>query len=289
MFIVTAAGASLQPTQRRAIVSVVIGAEYQRIWDIMCAANWQAYAARHGYDLIIVTDFLDRSERGLARSPAWQKLLILDQPWAAAYDRIVWIDADIVIADTAPDVAAAAPDPRLVGICASGDQMSEAEKHIYFERLYEMTVDSRAVEKAWAYHEGNRLAADGLPAQGVPMLNTGVMVLSPEHHNALFLEAYARDGQTRLYEQPHLSYELHRRGLIHRITPRFNWIVQEVLVLNFPGLTTGSSEAELGAVVEYMNRELGKAYFLHFAGSMNLMRYMAARKAQAGLAQAAAA
>lgn len=288
MIVVNGPGATFKATHRKAIVSLVIGEEYQAIWQTMCHANWEAYCARHGFDLIIVGAPLDTSERGQGRSPAWQKLLILNQPWSSQYDRIVWVDADIVISPFAPDITQSCPDPRMVGVCVSGDQMSEADKHIYFERLYNMQVDPNQAARAWQIHEGNRLAEDGIPA-GAPMLNTGVLVLSPRLHNEVFLETYALEGLTRLYEQPHLSHELHRRGLIHRISARFNWIVQEILTLHFPHTTTAADPAELEAIVGHMRKELGKCYFLHFAGSMNLMRYMAGLAQQSGQAFAPAA
>lgn len=274
MFTVSRNGTPFQPRHKRAIVSVVIGEEYLRVWTAMSRPNWQAYCDRHGYDLICITDHMDASERGLGRSPAWQKCLILDQPWSGAYDRIVWVDADIIISSIAPDICASAPDPAMVGVCVSGDQMSEADKHIYFERLHKMTIDPDKVMVAWGYHEGNRLAQDGIPAEGVPMLNTGVMVLTPALHNQVFLDTYAMEGASRLYEQPHLSHELFKRGLIHKISPRFNWIVQEIMVLHFPNSSLATDDAELEVIVNHMRKELGKAYFLHFAGCMNLLRYI---------------
>ncbi|WP_395670347.1 hypothetical protein [Phenylobacterium sp.] len=289
MFVIDRPGASLQPTHRRAIVSVVIGEEYKAIWSTMSQASWQAYCARHGYDLIIVTEPLDTSGRAAGRSPAWQKLLVLNEPWSALYDRIVWIDADIVISPTAPDIVAASPDPAKVGVCISGDQMSEADKHVYFERLYNMQVDPLQAARAWEIHEANRLAEDGITEAGAPMLNTGVMVLTPALHNDLFLETYALDGKSRLYEQPQLSYQLWKRGLIHRLSARFNWIVQEVLTLQFHEASAVASEKDLVEIVAYMRKELGRCYFLHFAGSMTLLRYMAGLARQSGEAFAPAA
>jgi hypothetical protein len=274
MFIVEGPSTQLQPANKKAIVTIVIGQEYQAIWQILCQANWLAYAERHNYDLIVITDFLDRSERGLGRSPAWQKLLILSQPWSAAYDRIVWVDADILMSSAAPDICESSPDPDLVGVCVSGDQMSEADKHIYFERLYKMAVQPLAAAKAWTIHEGNRLGEDGIPREGVPMLNTGVIVLNPAKHREVFLDTYALEGKSRLYEQPHLSHELFKRGLIHRLSARFNWIVQELLTLHFHGFSGDPAELEL--IVRFIRREQEKAYFLHFAGSMPLMRHLCA-------------
>lgn len=264
---------ALPAGHRRAIVSVVIGDEYRRIWDAVSRGSWERYAATCGYDLVIVTQPLDRSDRGLGRSPAWQKLLVLDQPWAGQYERIVFLDADIIISDGAPDVVESAPDPAKVGVCVSGGQLSEAGWHIYLERLYKFRIHPSRVEAARLMHEGGRLSADGITDPAVPMLNTGVMVLSPQH-NDLLLATYAKDGASRLYEQPHLSQDLFRAGLIHPISPRFNWGVHEMLTLDLPP-DFALSDATLPHLVTQIRNELEKSYFLHFAGSMPLLRVLA--------------
>ncbi|MET0275172.1 MAG: hypothetical protein ABW360_19465 [Phenylobacterium sp.] len=287
MILIDNGGTGFQPRHRRAIVTLVVGEEYARIWKVMCEASWQAYAERWGYDLLVITEPLDASPRGMERSFAWQKLLILDQPWSRAYERIVWIDADILISDIAPDIVGCVPDPRGVGVCICGDQMSEAEKHIYVERMHGIEVDPRLAMRAWAFHEGNRMTANGVADESVPMLSTGVLVLSPQHHNEALLETYARDGAGRLYEQPHMSEVLHRRGLVQAISPRFNWLVHEVLVLNFTNWGQPMSQADTETVVAHMARELEKAYFLHYAGSMNLLRHLAQKTEAAAFGAAA--
>ena len=74
---------------RKAIVTLAIGEEFAARWREACEENWRAYADRHGYDLICITDPPDDSRRARDRSPSWQKLLLLGQPWSADYERIV--------------------------------------------------------------------------------------------------------------------------------------------------------------------------------------------------------
>lgn len=82
---------------RNAIVSLCIGNDYVALWEHLCRHGWQTYADANHYDLIVISEPIDQSERGRSRSLAWQKLLVLDQDWAQKYQQIVWIDADIVI------------------------------------------------------------------------------------------------------------------------------------------------------------------------------------------------
>ena len=73
------------PTSARAvIVSVVIGEDYDEMWTKLCAGSWRAYAERWGFDIIVFKGRLDKTD---ARSPAWQKLLILALPWMQRYER----------------------------------------------------------------------------------------------------------------------------------------------------------------------------------------------------------
>jgi len=256
---------------QNAIVTICIGEEYFRTWEAMCRKGWQRYCDTYGFDLIVVTDHLDDSERGHSRSPSWEKLLVPIQPWAQPYERIVWVDADIIISKDAPNILESAPDPTKVGICLSGGQMSEAEQHIYFERLYKLKVPPSNGRRAWQLHHQSAFEKAGAAAD-MPMFNGGLLVLSPQHHAQLMRTIYDRDSDTRLYEQPFISIELSSRGLAQVISSRFNWSVHEVLQLSFQEQPTQPvTEKILEQLLFVLRNEMSKAYFLHFAGSMPLM------------------
>ena len=82
---------------KKAIVTITIGEKYKNMFHKYCKENWQNYCEKYNYDLIVINNYLDNSERAKERSPAWQKLLILSQEWSNNYDQIVWIDTDIII------------------------------------------------------------------------------------------------------------------------------------------------------------------------------------------------
>src|SRR5262249_25014656 len=96
-------------TERTAIVTLAIGEAQRRLWREECRANWARYAQRCGFDLIAIEQPLDSSERARNRSPAWQKLLIAGQRFASDYERLVWLDADILIHPEAPSVVDGVP------------------------------------------------------------------------------------------------------------------------------------------------------------------------------------
>ena len=268
---------SVDPKHKNAIVTIVIGEEYQSIWGVMCRPSLERYAQIHGYDLIVITESMDTSARGAARSPAWQKLLILSQPWSAAYERIIWIDADIMVSPKAPNILDSAPDPKLIGM-ASNKQMSEPERHAYLERLHNVLIRLDALSLAFELHEQNIFSRYGIVNENWPMLNTGVVVLSPLHHRELFERLYEKEEKGRLYEQPYLVEAMFREGLWQELSPRFNWSVHEAYMI--------FRERDAGMDLEYLKfflkSELDKAYFLHFCGSMPMLKLITRMTKESG-------
>src|SRR5262245_35133166 len=108
-----------------ALITVAIGEPYFSNWKKYCEPSWQAYAAKHNMDVICIHEPLDMSERAHGRSPAWQKCLVLSQPFAANYQRVVLLDSDVVInSASAPNVIADVP-PHCVGGVISGSHIPE--------------------------------------------------------------------------------------------------------------------------------------------------------------------
>lgn len=112
------------------------------------------------------------------------------------------------------------------------------------------------------------------------MFNTGVMVVSPQHHNELFLQCYEGEQKARLYEQPLLSHEIIRRDLAYPISNRFNWGIQEALFFYLPEIIDLDKrppemiEPVLQLARYFVRRELANSYFLHFYGTMGLMKVL---------------
>jgi len=261
---------------KNAIVSIVMGDRYQTPWNAACKNSWTAYADKYGYDIIIIQCHLDDSERAHARSVSWQKLLILNQPWARHYERLVWVDSDIVFSNAAPDIIKSMPDHRRVGICECSDQLSVHERLIYVERL--LKIDYGAVDAVlmWKFFQENNYATYGIKNETGIMYGAGVLVLSPMFHNALLLHVYENEDRGRLYEQPFLSHALLMEGAHQKLSPRFNWGVLEFLVMQFPEFFGKTATLpEVKAIWPHLMNELSKAYFLHFAGCPSVFQHYA--------------
>jgi hypothetical protein len=263
------------PTSARAaIVSFVIGDVYARTWSRMCAHTWARYADRTGIDIVILQHRIDASD--VARSPAWQKLLILDLPWAKRYERIIWLDSDIVINETAPDILEYGGPVEKVGICEDSGRLSPSEAQVYLERKTNTRFSPRDVQTSWRTATKERYKICKTTPHDV-LFNTGVMVLSPAHHNELLKGVYNSPENNRLFEQPELSHRLLEADLAYILSPRYNWGLIEPIELIFNAGMIGEETPEFMAQVMHVivRSQLNCAYFLHFYGAMNLLSHYA--------------
>lgn len=254
----------------QALVTLAIGKSFRERWNLGCKANWQAYADKHGYDVVCIEDPLDNSERARNRSPAWQKLLLLRQDFLQSYERVVWIDSDILINPDSPDVAAGVPADKIGAV----DEYSSPSPEIFRQTL----------RKLYRYWEENSIPfvrnerpADyygkyGLPPVFDQVVQTGAMVLSPAHHREILESVYFSYEETKgpewNYEMRPLSYELLKAGCVHWLDPRFNVIWGSYKMHQYPFLMNHPDHPRARECLEDV---LSRVYFLHFAGGAQQM------------------
>ena len=275
----------------RLIVTLTLGRKYLETWKRLAEANWRKYANIHGYDLLCIDHPLDGSDRAKKRSPSWQKCLILNQPFSQEYERIVWIDSDILINTAhAPSIVEGVPLDKVGAV----DAFSMPAREVCLQavqRCYEY----------WAARGGNIVAdrpKDYHVNYGLPgfdhdhVVQCGVMVLSPRHHRDLLLKAYYeyedKGGPEWHYEARPLSYELLKANVVHWIDHRFNQLWMFYKLLHYPflinlwpdgGITT-RIKRKLAALIGLRKQDLEAAcanvafmnsYFLHFGASLDEM------------------
>jgi lipopolysaccharide biosynthesis glycosyltransferase len=240
----------------KAIVTAIIGDKYRKPWEQHARESWQRYARRHGYEIVLVEEPIDTSELGKRRSMPWQKLLIFSQPRIAGFERVVWIDADIVINDAdAPDVAEGVP---LEKIAAVEDQalLSHPALASVFQKLNPQQGSGNESRARVRY-----LAAD-LSPRFDRFFNTGVLVLSPRHHREVFEHVYRHHRETpdSFAEQMALSWEMLERDLFSPLDARFNvlWIEYKFAFYQFL-----RAFGALGGLC--VANALANSFFLHFA------------------------
>jgi hypothetical protein len=256
-----------------AIVTLAIGADYAERFERHCRANWTEYARRHGFDLVVVTEPLDTSERACSRSPAWQKCLILADSRLSGYDRVVWVDSDICINPAAPSVFEGVP-PERIGVTDEHRFPSAEARQAILDAIVAAAPNAGDFDKRyWRSWRDPRAwhAFMKLPAGQSHIVQSGVMVLSPQHHGELLEHVYSyedasgprgKDRAPGWGEMGPLSHEIQMRGLQHWIDPRFNALLWWLF------LHEGPAASDLTGFVKSCYR---RSYFLHFAGCAHLM------------------
>ena len=255
---------------RKAIVTLLIGESFQNWWKAMVEITWREYADRHGYDIVIIDEFIDTSDLSQERSPHWQKCLILEHPSLRDYDRVVWIDADIAINfHIAPDILSECNDEKLIGAVSHNQQYRQYPSSI-------LRADKRFSEYARTQDTFNiagdgdpieRYKSAGLPSDIEDIINTGVMVLSPKYHQNLLRHVYDahQENDYSLYENLPLSYEILKSSSYQFIDAAYNVIHTYELMQNYPFIVMG--QATIGNRMLAVNTIWANSYFLHFVSS----------------------
>jgi hypothetical protein len=263
---------------KKAIVTLAIGATYLDRWTKICRKNWAAYCERHGYDLILFDRPLDTSERAQRRSPAWQKCLVLGTGTVREYERVVWVDSDIVINPAAPSVVEGVPPEKIGAVDEHTFPSADARQRI-IKRLVKAWADADPkIARNWQsfINPADWHALAGLPRRHRHIVQTGVLVMSPRHHDGLLEHVYNNyedvGGEPMNYEMRPLSHEIQELGLQHWIDRRFNatvgfLLLYEQVILKKPVATLWEETAVARAAFE-------RNYFLHFSGRHDLMTSM---------------
>lgn len=268
----------------KAIVTLAIGNEYLQMWKNICQSNWQKYADQHGYDVICIDQWLDSSDYAKRRSAAWQKCLILSQQFSKKYERIVWIDSDILINQNSPCVTWNVPLEKVGAVDAASTPSLDLVR-LALERLYDFWDDPNMYRELETREYYTRYEL--YPAFD-QMVRTGVLVMSPAHHRGLLEKAYYNDEE-RKDDMRYISHELLKADCVHWIDGRFDpvWLILKALhypfLLEKPAQTNKIYEKLKWKLLgsENMNREqllkicLNTAflnnYFMHFAGCVDEM------------------
>lgn len=283
---------------KKALVTLAAGPKYETLFTLHCEKNWRQYCDQFGFDLIVIKESLDTSVRASKRSAAWQKLLILSQPWSAGYDQIVWVDCDVIINVTAAyDITRNVPLDKVGAV----DQHAIPTREIFdlsLTRLYK-SWDKANVTYIDNLSPGSYYVNRGIPGQDLDaVIQTGVFVCSPKFHRQLFEHVYNHYEDTHggewNYEQPALSYELLKAGVVTWISNRFNFCAINLISAFYPELLNQRpgrfkhlatravrrlTKIELKEKTPYAQLQALKniyelSIFMHFAGCAQLMPKM---------------
>jgi hypothetical protein len=258
-----------------ALVTFVVGDAYVTNWRKYCAADWQAYASKHGMDLIPLAAPLDRSERASSRSISWQKCLVPSHSYFDKYKRLAIVDADVAInAREATNIFDQVSD-EFVGGVISGSYVHEDLLVLLGSRItHEHPPYQRGIAY-WRSLQERIYANHGLTAHPSGIIQGGVLVISPEKHGQLFRDVYdAPHKETRQYEQVFLSHALLSADLFRQIDTRFNTVFNEKAAVEYPYLVNKDTKNYDELAKWAVQTQFFNSFFLHFANSIELMKYL---------------
>jgi hypothetical protein len=250
----------------KTVLATIATGKHGDNWRRFLEPSWRAYAARHGYGLVMYDRLLDASPAARERKVSWQKWLLLEQPEVAAYDKVVWIDADIFINHQDAPPIDRSHDAAKFAICE--ETPYPADPIFAMGRARAEKILATAFDHAYGDGKGGDLyAMSGFEGFRGPLLNTGVFVAG-RREQAAFLRAmydkYLERGRhAPASEMTPLSYELVTRGLYQFLDPRFNVIYVKALlsVLQVP-----VADPLVNGQIPFIAGMIGNSWFLHFAG-----------------------
>ncbi|MDV7339041.1 hypothetical protein RYZ26_05525 [Terasakiella sp. A23] len=249
---------------KKALVTLAIGDHYVDLWNKYCKRTWEPYAEKYGYDIVIIKRWLDDSELATTRPPHWQKLLILEAEETQGYDHLVWIDTDIVInSETAPCIVDSNQSDK-IGVVRYNETYSAEMIDGGFARTIKNNINQE-IAKAGKMSFSERYERAGLAGDVDDMINTGVMVLRPEHGETLrYVYDNYEENPFSAKENIPLSYHLLKNDLVNGIDGRFNKIVDLEIMHHHPYLMIHGYKTDTKAIFSIINSLFLNSFFLHF-------------------------
>ena len=161
---------------KTAIVTIAIGAAYSARFRAHCEPGWSRYADRHGFRLIVIEAPLDQTPRAAARSPAWQKCLVLRPDIAGSFDRVIWVDSDILINDRAPSIAEGVPFEKIGATDEHMFPSPQVRRQMFVLLMQQAQAANPGLAKTWATYldPADWHAAWGLPRSGQSIVQTEI-------------------------------------------------------------------------------------------------------------------
>ena len=273
----------------KALFTIIFGEVYQKQWRTYAEPSWRAYADRHGYDIVAITEPICLLHDLGFRTIHWQKLFIASHPEAARYDRIVFMDSDIMINYHRAPCIVAGHDPERIGAVRFDYHIDDPVDYslIFLRQAKFVNYRMRSEQRGQVPHALSRLSGPDYahtyrswtdhPEQ-YPLLNSGVLVIQPAKHRDL-LEKIYHDSlrevpsdveRGKAGEQDYLMFKLLQAGMVQFLDERFNTIAHLEIPLHYPFLAVCDDE-RLKQIC--YTTVLANSYFLHFAGQAADMRH----------------
>ena len=219
--------------RKEAFITMAIGDKYLELYNRYFRASQERFARETGRNLIVLTDYIDKSEFGRSRHPAWQALLVFKSPLTEGCDRLCWVDGDIYMTRNVRDPFMEIGPSEWGAVRNNGynvDSYAKADLNLY--RLCP---------------QKNR------PAY---VLNMGFSVLSRDMHARMMEEIYYAYPEQPCYYNGPLSYHL----LTEMPGKELDWAFNSLVPLHLNARGRG-----IGSIYSLV----AESTCIHFCGGIN--------------------
>jgi hypothetical protein len=246
-----------------AIVIFVIGDKYIQSFNSFFKNSVEKYCKKYNYDLIILTELINKNINHNYYEIIMQKILIPNK--YKTYDFVVVLDSDIYINGNAPPLPFSQIPNGKVGCVNERKYLGNYEwrEKVQLDQGWEKTG------KDWYKMSNSKNLYNDHP-------NTGMMIYQPKYHGEILEKLYYDNiNQNIKYHQGDqglLSIFLMENEMIHWLDERYNriWFFwKEILYPLYNGLPDN-----LKQILMYNYIELN--YFCHFTsmGDVNILQQL---------------
>ncbi len=218
---------------KEALITIAIGSDYLDFYNKFFRESHERFARKTKRKLIVITDYIDGSNYGKQRHPAWQKLLIFQSQETEGFDKLCWIDADIYITSHSAD-------PFLN---VNNNSWGAVQNNIY-------NLEAIAKRGADLY--------SFCPDTNKPeyILNTGFFIVNRKNHAQLLESVYSSYDEQPCYENGPLSYHLLNSPPGVELDKSFNLLLPYYFTVH---------ETNDDTIIDLVK----KNNFIHFCGGIN--------------------
>ena len=260
----------------KAVVTLVVGGHYTERFLLRARPTWESYCQKHDYDLILLTEPIDKDCDFSRKSIHWQKLLIGLLPQLKEYRHLVWIDGDVIINyHLAPCIVSTLKENKIGAVDISSvfsrnDFIFNLHtRYLILNYIFCKIIDADTPKAIITdgdlpfYYR--RLGFRGKVGK---FINTGVLVFDPNTYGRFLAECYAKYEKDFMdYENTPLSYELQSNDVVEFLNGKFNMIWAQVVAEHYPFLFSQETVKKNKDLFRLCaNAAYHNSWFLHFAG-----------------------
>lgn len=247
-----------------AVVTIAIGEDYQSSYAAIFRPSVERYVARHGYDLVVLDDYIGEDRHRDPRLATFMKMLVPYHEAVRNYDLLMVLDVDILISANAPPFHTLDVGAR-VGVVDEWCQPSR-EARVEFQSVNGLETSPRE------YY----LRA-GFDLESEILINSGVFVCSPRRHAKFFRDVVGRHIETQRnhsrgphYEQAMFAYELQRNDLACLLPVAWNCLWPHYRrTLKWGPAARKDDVAERAADFERFRAVFDGSFLLHMTGGLD--------------------